>query len=71
MVHMLKNTKRKPKEVAVYFTNKKTDMPSVIVEIGFVSNPAEEKLLLDPGYQTKVAFSIYAGIVKYFAGEGN
>ncbi|GBF31925.1 N-acetylmuramoyl-L-alanine amidase [Desulfocucumis palustris] len=71
MTHMLKNTKRKPKEVAGYFTNKKTEMPSVIVEIGFVSNPKEEKLLVDPGYQTKVAFSIYAGIVKYFAGQIN
>ena len=62
---LLKNTTRKPKEVD-YFTGRKSKMPSVIVEIGFISNPEEEKLLLDPEYQTKMAFSVYAGVVKYF-----
>lgn len=66
VTRLLKNTRRKPKEVD-YFTGRKSQMPSVIVEIGFVSNQEEEKLLQDPGYQTKVAFSVYAGIVKYFA----
>jgi N-acetylmuramoyl-L-alanine amidase len=66
IIRLLKNTTRKPKEVD-YFTGRKSKMSSVIVEIGFVSNPEEEKLLLDPEYQTKMAFSIYAGIVKYFA----
>lgn len=66
LIRLLKNTNRKPKQVD-YFTNRKTNMPSVIVEIGFVSNPGEEKMMLDPVYQTKIAFSIYAGLVKYFA----
>ena len=66
MMKVLKNTDRKPKEVAGYFINKKTEMPAVIVEIGFASNPQEEKLLNDEEYQSKVAYSIYAGIVTFF-----
>lgn len=62
-----KSNKRKAKEVADYFINENTKMPSAIVEIGFITNPKEEKLLLDPAYQSKVAFAIYSGIVKYFA----
>jgi N-acetylmuramoyl-L-alanine amidase len=59
------NTKRKPKEIDYFIRRAK--VPAVIVEIGFLSNPAEEKLLLDSAYQSKVAFAIYGGLVKYFA----
>jgi N-acetylmuramoyl-L-alanine amidase len=38
----------------------------VIVECGFLSNPREERLLQDPDYQEKIAWSIYVGIIKYF-----
>ncbi len=50
-----------------YFANRMAKMPSVIVEIGFISNPREEKLMLDPLYQNKIAWSIYAGIARYLA----
>jgi N-acetylmuramoyl-L-alanine amidase len=50
-----------------YFINRKVEMPSVIVEIGFISNPQEEKLLADNIYQEKIAWSIYAGIVRYLS----
>jgi N-acetylmuramoyl-L-alanine amidase len=40
------------------------------VEIGFMTNETEEKLLADPVYQGKVAWAVYAGIVKYFAQGG-
>lgn len=66
IVRLLRNTVRVPKEVD-YFLNRQTKMPSIIVEIGFVTNPREERLLLDPVYQSQMAFAIYAGIVKYFA----
>ncbi len=68
LVRQLKNTRRKAKEVD-YYTTRHAKMPAVIVEIGFISNPKEEKLMCDPGYQGKVAFAIYSGIVKYFAGR--
>ena len=35
-----------------------TDMPAVLVELGFISNPEEEKRLADPAFQTFAAYSI-------------
>ena len=46
------------------------DVPSSIVECGFLSNPEEEKLLMTDSYQNDVAYAIFCGIVKYF-GEGD
>ncbi len=66
---LLKNTARQPSEVDFYIT-RNTSMPAVIVEIGFMTNETEEKLLADPVYQGKVAWAVYAGIVKYFAQGG-
>jgi len=40
-------------------------MPSVLVEIGFVSNPREEQLLKKPEYRQKLAESLYKGMSKY------
>ncbi|MDN5343954.1 MAG: N-acetylmuramoyl-L-alanine amidase [Clostridia bacterium] len=45
-------------------------IPAVIVEVGFISNPQEEKLLADDGYQRQMAFAIYAGLVNYLAEKG-
>jgi len=56
----------KPEE---FYLMKKVKMPAVIVEAGFISNPKEEILMKDPRYQSKVAWCIYAGVVRYFAGE--
>lgn len=49
---------------------KKSEIPSVIVECGFLSNPEEEQMLTQEEYQEKVAWSVYAGITSYFDGEG-
>lgn len=40
--------------------------PSVVVEGGFLSNSAEESLLITPDYQNKLAYSIFCGVLKYF-----
>jgi len=40
-------------------------MPSVLVEIAFISNAEEEKLLNDPAWQQKAAEAIYEGIRTY------
>ncbi len=53
-----------------YFTGRMTKMPSVIVEIGFISNNREENLMLDQIYQNKIAWSIYAGVARYLAQSG-
>ncbi len=63
LTRILGNTKRKALPGNFYITQK-TEMPAVIVEVGFISNPEECKLLMDPDYQAKVAYAIYAGIAK-------
>lgn len=40
-------------------------IPSVLCECGYLSNAEDEKLLADPEYQERVAYSIYKGIVTY------
>ena len=40
--------------------------PSVLVECGFISNPAEEALLLSPAYQEKLGEAIADGAAEYF-----
>lgn len=42
-------------------------IPSVLVECGFLSNAAEEALLRDEAYQQRVADSVCAGVVEWFA----
>ncbi len=39
--------------------------PGVLVEVGYVSNPREERLLLDPAYREKIARGIAEGIIVY------
>lgn len=50
---------------------KNSSVPSVIVECGFLSNPAEEAKLLDANYQDRVAFAVYYGIMDYISAIGN
>lgn len=57
------------KKLTDVYLLKKVNIPSVIVECGFLSNSKEEKLLMDDEYQEKIAFSIYLGISEYFNGE--
>ncbi|HBT20928.1 MAG TPA: N-acetylmuramoyl-L-alanine amidase CwlD [Peptococcaceae bacterium] len=66
IIRLMANTKRKPLPLDTYIP-RNLKMPAVIVEVGFLSNPEEEKLLADEFYQNKMAYAIYAGVVKYFA----
>ena len=43
-----------------------SEIPSVIVECGFMSNKEDLKNLLDEEYQNKMAFAIFCGILEYF-----
>jgi N-acetylmuramoyl-L-alanine amidase len=40
-------------------------MPAVLIEIGFVTNPKEERKLKDGKYRDEIARAIFAGIVEY------
>lgn len=42
-------------------------MPSVLLEIGFLSSPDEESLLANPEYQRRVAKAIRDGIYDYLS----
>ena len=44
------------------------NMPSILAEISFVSNPADEKKLQTPEYRQRIAESLYRGIAKYVNG---
>jgi len=66
LIGVMKNTTRKAKPED-YYTTRNTNMPAVIVEIGFISNPAEAKLMVKNEYQRKLALAIYSGIANYYA----
>jgi len=44
------------------------NMPSILAEISFVSNPVDEKKLETPEYRQKIAEALYKGIAKYVGG---
>ncbi len=54
-------------ERADYYVLKNPRTPSVLVELGFLSNPEEAKLLADPAYQEKLAESLAAGLANHLA----
>ncbi len=44
------------------------NMPSILAEISFVSNPSDERKLFTPAYRQRIAESLYKGISKYVSG---
>lgn len=65
----LKNTDRQALPIETAFLLQEAEIPAVIVEAGFLTNPEEEKLLTVPDYQEQVAKAILSGIVNYLAGQ--
>ena len=58
--------KRSPQANTNYYLLTRTPTPTVIVECGFLSNPAEADLLTQDEYQSRVANSIFLGILSYY-----
>ncbi len=54
-------------EQAGFAVLKSPDIPSILVETAFISNPEEERRLNDDAYQDKLVNSILTGIKKYFS----
>ena len=54
-------------EQAGFAVLKAPDIPSILIETAFISNPEEERRLNDEAYQNKMAEAIMAGIRRYFA----
>lgn len=61
-----KENNRVAKSIDNIYIVKHVEIPTTIVECGFLSNPEEEKLLLEDEYQNKLAWGIYNGIIDYF-----
>jgi N-acetylmuramoyl-L-alanine amidase len=54
-------------EQAGFAVLKAPDIPSILVETAFISNPEEEKRLTDDGYQDQMAAALLTGMKRYFA----
>ncbi|MEK3912581.1 N-acetylmuramoyl-L-alanine amidase CwlD [Paenibacillus sp. FSL H7-0331] len=65
----LNNTERIAKPVGNVFLLKTLQMPSALIEVGFLSNPPEADKLKSRNYQKKLAAAIYQGVLRYYSGE--
>ena len=54
-------------EQAGFAVLKSPDIPSILVETAFITNPDAERRLNDDAYQKKMAEAIFTGIKRYFA----
>jgi N-acetylmuramoyl-L-alanine amidase len=54
-------------EQAGFAVLKAPDIPSILVETGFITNPGEEAKLRDENYQDKLVEALFTGIRRYFA----
>lgn len=59
-------TRDRGAQFASFYVIRYTDMPAILVEVAFISNPEEEVLLASVDGRYKAADSIFQGIVKYF-----
>lgn len=50
---------------AFFYVLINTEMPSILAEVGFISNPDEEKLLKKESYRQNIAESLFQGVKKY------
>lgn len=57
---------KKRVEQAGFLVLKSTDIPSLLIEAGYISNPDEARKLSTPSFQKKMALAIYSGVVQYY-----
>ncbi|MFC3396780.1 N-acetylmuramoyl-L-alanine amidase AmiB [Brenneria rubrifaciens] len=57
--------KRRPEHASLGVL-RSPDIPSLLVETGFISNVEEERLLGSNAYQEKIAYAVYQGLISYF-----
>ncbi|MBQ6184139.1 MAG: N-acetylmuramoyl-L-alanine amidase [Clostridia bacterium] len=58
----------RPDGDTIYILEKIT-VPAVLVECGFISNEKEAKLLEDEGYQKRLAFAVFCGVMRWLGGQ--
>ena len=61
-----KENKRVAAKIENIYIINNVEIPTTIVECGFLSNPQEKEMLLTDSYQNRLAWGIYNGIIDYF-----
>ncbi len=61
------NTKNRGVKSAGYYVLKHNTVPSILIELGFISGSSDYSKLINPSFQSKAAKSIYNGIVSLFS----
>src|SRR5699024_10416572 len=69
IIRNLENTTREALPIQGIYLLKHAEVPSAIVEVGFLSNATELELLKDETYQRQMAASIYNGVLRYYTEE--
>lgn len=67
ITRLVGGTQRKASSRIDHYILKNVDVPAVTVEVGFLSNPREEKLLATDEYQQSLAWAIFTGINRFVA----
>ncbi len=57
---------KKEPQAASFGVLKSPDIPSILVEVGFISNPHDEKLMRTATHQTKLAQSLFTALKRHF-----
>ncbi|MDV2856269.1 N-acetylmuramoyl-L-alanine amidase [Oceanimonas sp. CAM02] len=65
MAKVVRLHKRKPEHASLAVL-KSPDIPSLLIEAGFISNPHEEQLLLTSSHQQKIAQALLNGVKSYY-----
>ncbi|OEH86364.1 N-acetylmuramoyl-L-alanine amidase CwlD [Desulfuribacillus stibiiarsenatis] len=67
LIEVTGKTERVPLPDKRIYLIREVKVPAVVIEVGFLSNPEEAQLMTTQDYQTRLAHSIYLGIIEYIA----
>ena len=65
-LYQMGNVTRRGVKHAGFVVLKSPDIPSILVETAFISNPVEEARLLNPTHQQRLAEAMFSGVRTYF-----
>ncbi|HEX6989622.1 MAG TPA: N-acetylmuramoyl-L-alanine amidase [Bacillota bacterium] len=65
--HITSGTERQVSDHVDHYLLNNVDVPAVTVEVGFLSNPREARLLARDDYRRRLAWAIFVGIAHFFA----